>query len=103
MDGGWHFPAPDTPRREDSTGWLDDNYFVRRAGSLSPKPGVPPVLSFDRPMRDYVAACQRAGLELRDIDEPELSEEGRAVSPPHVIRRNERVAMNYVLKCVRVR
>jgi len=52
-------------------------------------------------MRDYVAACQRAGLELRDIDEPELSEEGRRVLPAYVVRHNQRAPISYVLKHIK--
>lgn len=29
IDGRWHAPAPDSPRREDRAGWLDDGYFNR--------------------------------------------------------------------------
>jgi SAM-dependent methyltransferase len=97
----WHAPAPDSPRREDRAAWMDDDYFVRRAG-YEQWGELKPILSFHRPMRDYVAACQRAGLELRDIDEPELSEEGRRVLPAYLVRHDQRAPVSYVLKHVKV-
>ncbi len=74
FDGRWHTPAGDSPRREDRAGWLEDDYFIRRAG-YGQWGDLKPILSFHRPLRDYVAACKRSGLELRDLEEPEVSEE----------------------------
>jgi SAM-dependent methyltransferase len=96
----WHWPAPDSPRREDRTAWMDDNYFVRTAG-YEQWGVLKPILSFHRPMRDYVAACQRSGLELRDIDEPELSEEGQRELPAFLVRQDQRAPVSYVLKHVK--
>jgi len=96
----WHWPAPDSPRREDRAAWMDDDYFVRTAG-FDQWGVLKPILSFHRPMRDYVAACRRHGLELRDIDEPELSEEGRRELPAFTVRQNQRDPVSYVLKHVR--
>ncbi|MGH7429425.1 MAG: class I SAM-dependent methyltransferase, partial [Candidatus Methylomirabilaceae bacterium] len=76
FDGRWHTPALDSPRREDRKGWLDDDYFVRRAG-YTWWGDLKPLLAFHRPLRDYVAACKRVGLALRDLDEPEMSNEAR--------------------------
>ncbi|MBI3976393.1 MAG: hypothetical protein HY334_08395 [Armatimonadetes bacterium] len=81
-------------------GWLDDDYFIRRAG-YSQWGDLKPFLSFHRPLRDYVAACKRVGLELRDLDEPEISEEARREWPARVIRDHARVPWAYVLKFVR--
>jgi len=99
-DGSWHRPAPDSPRREDRAGWLVDRYFERRAlyaqwGELHP------VLGFHRPLRDYIAACKRHGLALRDLDEPELSEEGRRVLPTPDVREAGRISVSYVVKTVK--
>lgn len=102
LDFGWHAPAPDSPRREDRSSWKDDDYFVRRAG-YEQWGDLKPILSFHRPMRDYVAACQRAGLKLRDIDEPELSEEGRHELPAYLVRQNQRAPISYVLKHIKRR
>lgn len=102
LDGAWHFPAPDSPRREDRSAWKDDDYFVRRAGYVQ-WGSLKPILGFHRPMRDYVAACKHAGLELRDIDEPGLSEEGQREWPAYLVRQNQRLAISYVVKCVKVR
>jgi SAM-dependent methyltransferase len=96
----WHWPAPDSPRREDRAAWMEDDYFVRSAG-YEQWGDLKPILGFHRPMRDYVAACQRHGLELRDIDEPELSEEGRRELPAFMVRQDQRAPVSYVLKHVR--
>jgi SAM-dependent methyltransferase len=96
-DGAWHLPALDSPRREDRAAWKDDAYFVRRAAWMPC--GLPePVLSFHRPLRDYVAACRRGGLPLRDLEEPEFSEEALRVLPAHVIAHQRRAPASYVLR-----
>ncbi len=101
LDVRWHTPAHDSPRREDRTAWLDDDYFIRRAGYMQ-WGEMKPILSFHRPLRDYVAACTRAGLELRDLDEPEVSEEGVHELPAPVIRHLRRMPHSYVLKFVKI-
>lgn len=101
LDGRWYMPACDSPRREDRLGWLDDDYFVRRAGYIQ-WGNLAPFISFHRPLRDYVATCRRAGLELRDIDEPELSEEGRREFPAFYVRQTQRARFSYVLKFVKI-
>jgi len=102
LDFSWYLAAPDSPRREDRLFWTDDDYFVRRAGYIA-WGEVKPFISFHRPLRDYVAAARDAGLELRDLDEPELSEEGRLVLQPDQVRDDERVPVSYVLKFVKPR
>ena len=99
-DGHWHLPAPDSPRHEDRAGWLDDDYFIRRPSEVQ-WGEFQPFLTFHRPLRDYVASCRQAGLELRDLEEPELSEEGRQALPPPRARDWQRIAVSYVLKCVK--
>ncbi len=79
---------------------LDDDYFVRRAqyiqwGQLAP------FITVHRPLRDYLAAAKQAGLELRDLDEPELSEEGRRELPAFYVRSAQRTPFSYVLKFVK--
>jgi SAM-dependent methyltransferase len=100
LDGVWHAPAPDSPRREDRSAWKDDSYFVRGAGYIQ-WGSLQPVLTFHRPMPDYVAACKRFGLELRDIDEPELSDEGKRELPAYLVRHEQRMATSYVLRHVK--
>ena len=97
LDGTWHTPARDSPRPEDRAGWFDDDYFVRRAGYIQ-WGTLKPFLSFHRPPRDYIAACKRSGLELRDLDEPEISEEGERDRPGYRVRLARRVPFWYVLK-----
>jgi SAM-dependent methyltransferase len=100
LDFAWHIPAPDSPRREDRTAWMDDRYFIRRAGYVQ-WGDLMPILTFHRPLRDYVAACKRVGLELRDLDEPELSAEGLRELSPEQVRGWRRLAVSYVLKVVK--
>ena len=100
IDFAWHIPACDSPRREDRAAWQDDWYFIRRAGYMQ-WGNLKPILSFHRPLRDYIAACKRVGLELRDLDEPEISDEGRRELPPPLVREAQRLPVSYVLKCVK--
>lgn len=96
----WYVPAPDSPRREDRAGFLDDGYFVRTAGYVQ-WGSFKPFLSFHRPMRDYVAACKAAGLELRDVDEPSITDEARRIWPAWKVREELRNPISYVLKFVK--
>ena len=97
FDGRWHSPAFDSPRAEDRAGWIDDDYFIRRAG-YAQWGKLKPILTFHRPLRDYIAVCKQAGLELRDLDEPEVSEEGEQELPAPFVRHLRRVPYSYVLK-----
>ena len=56
------------------------------------------MLGFNRPLRDYIAACRVAGLELRDLEEPELSVEGRTALPQWEVRESRRLAYNWVIR-----
>jgi SAM-dependent methyltransferase len=98
--GRWHTPAPDSPRPEDRAGWLDDDYFLRRAGYVQ-WGRFAPILTFDRPLRDYVAACRASGLELRDLEEPEVSAEGERDLPAPTVRKLRRKPDSYILKVVK--
>lgn len=97
VDGRWHMPARDSPRKEDRAGWIQDNYFVRR-GVLTAWPGFQPVIAFHRPLRDYLVACRNAGFQLRELDEPEVSEEGRQSLPPSVLAHLGRLPYSYAVK-----
>ena len=100
LDFAWHQAAPDSPRKEDRTAWQDDDYFVRRAGHVQ-WAAFRPILSFHRPLRDYVAAARPAGLALRDLEEPELTPEARRRLPAYRVRQDQRAAVCYVLKFVK--
>jgi SAM-dependent methyltransferase len=102
IDGRWHIPAHDSPRREDRAAWLDDDYFIRRAGYMQ-WGELKPILSFHRPLRDYVAVSKRNGLELRDLDEPEVSAEGVRDLPAPLVRQLRRTPFSYMLKFVKAR
>ena len=79
---------------------MDDDYFIRRAGYIQWGP-FKPFLSFHRPLRDYIAACGTAGLELRDLDEPELTEDGLRTLDPVRAQHYRRVSFAYILKFVK--
>jgi SAM-dependent methyltransferase len=96
LAGRWHTPALDSPRAEDRGGWVDDDHFIRSAGYMQ-WGDLKPVLTFHRPLRDYVSACKRCGLELRDLEEPEVSEEGERELPAPLVRHLRRLAYSYVL------
>ncbi len=100
LDGRWYVPAFDSPRREDRQAWLDDDYFVRRAGYIQ-WGNLKPFIGFHRPLRDYVAAAKAVGLALRDLEEPEISEEGKRELSAAYYRVGQRVAFSYVLKFVK--
>lgn len=34
FESNWHVPASDSPRQEDRVAWIDDDYFIRRAGRV---------------------------------------------------------------------
>lgn len=100
MDFTWDQPAADSPRKDDRLGWRDRDYFVRRAGYVR-WGAFQPFLTFHRPLRDYVAAGKAAGLELRDLEEPYLTEEGRRVLPPSEVACALQVPISHVLKFVK--
>jgi len=100
LDGHWHLPAPDSPRREDRAGWLDDDYFIRRAGYIQ-WGKLQPFISFHRPLRDYVVVCRAVGLELRDLEEPEISEEGARELSSDYVRSARRTPFSFVLKFIK--
>jgi SAM-dependent methyltransferase len=97
----WDCPAADSPRKDDRVGWRDAEYFVRRAGYVQ-WGAFQPLLTFDRPLRDYIVACREVGLELRDLDEPFLTEEGQRVLPPSEVKSARHVPISYVLQCEKV-
>ncbi len=96
LDFGWISAVPDSPRQEDRIGWLDDDYFVRRAGLIE-WGNLKPFWSFHRPLADYVRAAHKVGLRLRDLDEPELTDEGKRELAPWAARSAERVAASCVV------
>ena len=78
----------------------NDHAFVRRA-QYTAWGTLPPFIAIHRPLRDYVAACQAAGPELRDLDEPELSAEGRREFPAFYVRHSQRAPFPHVLRFVK--
>lgn len=94
-------PAADSPRKDDRVGWRDAGYFIRRAGYVQ-WGSFQPFLTFHRPLRDYIAVCKHAGLELRDLEEPYLTEEGQRVLPPSEVESSRQTPISYVVKCVKL-
>lgn len=90
-------PAADSPRREDREGWLEDDYFIERA-AYTWWADLKPLLSFHRPLRDYVKACKEHGLTLVDLDEPEVTEEGVRELPAYRVRELRRRPFSWMLK-----
>ncbi len=101
IDFQWDRSATDSPRKDDRVGWRDSGYFIRRAGYIQ-WGAFEPFLTFHRPLRDYLAACKTVGLELRDLDEPYLTEEGQRVLPPSEVESAQQAPISYVLRCERV-
>jgi SAM-dependent methyltransferase len=101
IDFRWDCPPSDSPRKDDRVGWRDAGYFERRAGYVQ-WGEFQPFLTFHRPLRDYITACNAVGLELRDLDEPYLTEEGQRVLPPSEVQSTRQAPISYVLKCVKV-
>ncbi len=102
LDVRWYIPARDSPRREDRAAWLDDDYFIRRAGHMQ-WGNLRPFISFHRPLRDYVAAAKCVELDLRDLEEPEVSEEGERELPAFHVRHLRRAPYSYVLKFLKTK
>ena len=100
-DFEWNRPAADSPRKDDRIGWKDARYFVRRSGYVQ-WGEFQPFLTFHRPLRDYIAAGNASGLQLRDLDEPYLTEEGQRVLPPSEVECARQVPISYVVKCVKL-
>lgn len=73
---GWSRPILDSPRQEETEGWLTDNYF-HRGPYMGTWGNLDPVLSFHRPLRDYWEAFSKAGFAVTGFDEPGLADRGR--------------------------
>ena len=92
----WYRSAPDDPRKEHRPYYTDDGYFVR-SGVYYDWSGHK-VLTFRRPIRDYVAACRKGGFTLTDLEEPEVSVEGRRTLPSYEVDDLQRQSLALVLK-----
>lgn len=64
----WHRSAPDDPRKEHRPYYTDDGYFVRSAVYYDWSGHK--VLTFRRPIRDYVSACRDVGPRSRTLRNP---------------------------------
>jgi ubiquinone/menaquinone biosynthesis C-methylase UbiE len=96
----WVAPAPDSPRREDRTGFVVDDYF-HRGPYLAQWGELDPVLSFHRPLRDYWRTFQEAGFRIDEFEEPSITERGRRELPPSLAARALRVPWSCIFKLVK--
>ena len=69
VPGTWVREPKDTERIEERRFLAVDRYFDRVATFWSP-PGLPPAISFHRPLRDFFAALTDAGFLIRRYEEP---------------------------------
>jgi len=69
VPGRWAREPIDTERIEDRRFLAVDRYFDRVGTTWGPR-GLPPAISFHRPLRDYFDALTRAGLLVRRLEEP---------------------------------
>jgi SAM-dependent methyltransferase len=96
----WAAPAPDSPRREDRTGFIVDDYF-HRGPYLAVWDELDPVLSFHRPLRDYWRTFQEAGFRIEDFEEPSITDRGRRELPPSLAEGTLRVPWSCIFKLVK--
>ena len=69
VPGTWVREPKDTERIEERRFLAVDRYFDRVAVFWSP-PGLPPAISFHRPLRDFFAALTDVGFLIRRYEEP---------------------------------
>ena len=98
--GDWQRAAPDSPRPEDRTGFIVDNYF-HRGPYLAVWGDLDPVLSFHRPLRDYWQTFREAGFRVDAFEEPSITERGRRELPPSLAERALRVPWSCIFKLVK--
>jgi SAM-dependent methyltransferase len=98
--GDWLKPAPDSPRPEDRTGFIVDDYF-HRGPYLAVWGDLDPVLSFHRPLRDYWQTFQEAGFRVGEFEEPSITERGRQELPPSLAERALRVPWSCIFKLIK--
>jgi SAM-dependent methyltransferase len=96
----WLAPCPDSPRTEDRTGFIVDDYF-RRGPTFAQWGDLDPVLSFHRPLRDYWRAFQGVGFRIDDFEEPSITARGRRELPPSRIQHTLRVPWSCIFRLVK--
>jgi ubiquinone/menaquinone biosynthesis C-methylase UbiE len=96
----WVVPAPDSPRPEDRTGYVVDDYF-RRGPLFAVWGDIDPVLSFHRPLRDYWRTFQHAGFRVDDFEEPSITARGRRELPPSRVPHALRVPWSCIFRLVK--
>ena len=97
---GWVRPAPDSPRRDESAGWLTDLYF-RRGPLLVQWGDFDPVLSFHRPLRDYWEAFAEAGFTVDGFEEPSITERGRRELPVAWVEHVSRIPYSCIFRLIK--
>jgi ubiquinone/menaquinone biosynthesis C-methylase UbiE len=76
----------DTQRREERTGWVVDNYFLRCCFEESWGNFKTPFISFHRPLTDYYQTFRENGFSVTDLEEPSVSEWGMQELPAHLVK-----------------
>jgi ubiquinone/menaquinone biosynthesis C-methylase UbiE len=94
----WIADPPDSPRREDVTGYLVDDYFRTSAYLIENWSGFSAVPYYHRPLRDYWRAFERQGFDVVGFDEPTINQRGRHELSPAQTDQEERVALCCVFK-----
>ncbi len=94
----WNTDPPDSPRREDATAFLVDDYFRRSAYLIEDWSGFDAIPYYHRPLRDYWRAFERQGFDVVGFDEPTINERGRGELSPGRADQDERVALCCVFK-----
>ena len=93
-------PAPDSPRREEATGWRADMYF-HRGPYFSVWGDLDPVLSFHRPLRDYWEAFVESGFVVDTYEEPSITERGLRDLPVSQIDNALRTPYSCIFRMVK--
>ena len=87
----WNVLAPDSPRCEEQTAYVVDEYFRSGAHFMAKWKGFSPIPYFHRTLSEYWRAFQVAGFSIEGFAEPMISARGRAELPAWRIRQAERI------------
>lgn len=91
----WYYPAPDTPRAEEASGFRVDHYF-RSGPSLLQWEGFTPIPFFHRPLREYWQLFTAAGLRVDSFEEPGITTDGPEALPPGRLRQATRIPLSCI-------
>lgn len=98
----WDLPAADSPRQEEASGYVVDDYFRTGGNLLAAWEGFAPVPYVHRPLSEYWRAFRVAGFLVSDFAEPSVSSRGRAELPGWQVRQMERIPYSCLFLLTRV-